>query len=101
MEVFKTVNFSRSVQSLISASSIAMLFLGGVSLYKYNKRSSGVKFVIGNPLMSIKKISVLKKKLKRPVYKRGYVYLIVLTMADSSHLRVFPVAQKDPHCPFS
>ena len=52
MDVFRTASFSRRVQSCLRAFSIAADFFEDVSLYKYNRRSSGVKFVIGSALMS-------------------------------------------------
>ena len=58
IEVFSTESFSFSVQSFFNASSIAAVCSGVVSLYKYNKRSSGVKFVISNPLMSLNFLSL-------------------------------------------
>lgn len=46
----KTSNFSRNIQSSFSAASIAKVNSGEDSLYKYRKRSSGVKSVIGKTI---------------------------------------------------
>jgi hypothetical protein len=60
MEASRTFSFSRSVHSFFNAVSIAAVFLAEVSLYKYNKRSSGVKLVIGKPVKLSGKIDVLE-----------------------------------------
>ncbi|HXC03830.1 MAG TPA: hypothetical protein VNZ86_03710 [Bacteroidia bacterium] len=49
-EVRNTANFSLSIQSSFSAFSIATVNSGEDSLYKYRKRSSGVKSVIGKTI---------------------------------------------------
>jgi hypothetical protein len=46
----QNLNFSRSIQSSFSAASIAKVSSGEDSLYKYRKRSSGVKSVIGKTI---------------------------------------------------
>ncbi len=45
-DVFKTASFSRRVQSCFKAISIALVCSSEASLYKYNRRSSGVRFAI-------------------------------------------------------
>src|SRR5262245_48694256 len=89
MDALRTSNFSRNVQSAFNAFSIAAVCSVEVSLYKYNKRSSGVKLVIGKPDLSGKRCVFCPKNVNRPEYKRGRPSLIVRELLILSVIGLF------------
>ena len=97
IDVFRTDNFSRKVQSFFSASPMFFVSSGVVSLYKYNKRSSGVNFVMSKPLMSNKLVS----RCVCSGIKTGHCLAYCAGVVKSSAYRSFPRWGTGLHFPFS